>query len=79
MHGEVDIVDFQSMPDGDFKFLLNYIDNCVKKLTCIPLVSKWALNVVLALLQIFTVQDPLANSRLTMAMSSLEVEWTPPI
>jgi hypothetical protein len=23
VHGQVDIVDFQSMPDGDFKYLLN--------------------------------------------------------
>jgi hypothetical protein len=38
--GQVDIIDFQSMPDGLFKFLLNYIDHGVKKLTLIPLVAK---------------------------------------
>ncbi len=56
MHGQVDIVDFQSMPIRDFKYLLNYIDHCMKKLTSIPLVSKRASNVALALLQFFTEQ-----------------------
>jgi hypothetical protein len=58
MHGQVDIVDFQSMPDGDFKYLLNYIDHCMKKLMSIPLVSKRASNLALALLQIFTEEGP---------------------
>ncbi len=57
MCSRVDIVDLESMPNRDFKFLLNYIDHCVKKLT-IPLVSKQVLNVALALLQIFTEQGP---------------------
>ncbi len=39
VRGQVDLIDFQSMPDGSFKFLLNYIDHGVKILTCIPLVA----------------------------------------
>ena len=34
------IYDFQCMPDGPFKYLLNYIDHRVKKLKCILLASK---------------------------------------
>jgi len=30
VRGQADIIDFQSMPDGAFKFLLNYIDHGVK-------------------------------------------------
>jgi hypothetical protein len=40
VRGQADIIDFQSMPDGTFKFLLNYLDHGVKKLTCIPITSK---------------------------------------
>lgn len=58
VRGQVDLVDFQSMPDGNFKFLLNYIDHGVKKLTSIPIVAKRASCVAMALLTIFTEQGP---------------------
>ncbi len=58
VQGQVDIIDFQSMPDGIFKYLLNYIDHGVKKLTSIPLAAKRATSVSLALLTIFTKQGP---------------------
>eukprot|EP01082_Thalassiosira_pseudonana_P015915 g13611.t1 g13611 contig9:47905-48735(-) len=58
VRGQVDLVDFQSMPDGKFKFLLNYVDHGIKKLTCIPIVAKRASTVALALLTIFTEQGP---------------------
>ncbi|KAL3779340.1 hypothetical protein ACHAWO_006298, partial [Cyclotella atomus] len=32
VRGQVDLIDFQSTPDGPFKYLLNYIDHGVKKL-----------------------------------------------
>ena len=44
------------MPDGLFKYLLNYIDHGEKKLTSIPLTSKQASSVAFALLTIFTKQ-----------------------
>jgi hypothetical protein len=56
--GQVGIIDFQSMPDGIFKYLLNYIDHVVKKLTSVPLAAKRATYVALALLTIFTEQGP---------------------
>ncbi len=46
------------MPDGLFKFLLNYIDHGVKKLTCIPITSKRASCVAFALFTIFTETGP---------------------
>ena len=58
VRGQVDLVDFQSMPDGNFKFLLNYIDHGVKKLTSIPIIAKRASCVAVALLTIFTEQGP---------------------
>ena len=58
VRGQVDLVDLQSMPDGDFVYLLNYIDHGVKKLTCIPLVSKRASSVAFALFTIFTEVGP---------------------
>jgi hypothetical protein len=54
IRGQVDIVDFQSMPDGIFQYLLNYIDHGDKRLTSIPLVSKRATSVAMALFTIFT-------------------------
>jgi hypothetical protein len=40
VHGQVDLIDFQSMPDVVFKYLCNYFDHGVKKLTSIPLSGK---------------------------------------
>ena len=42
VYGQVNLINFQSMPDGLFKYLLNYLDHGVKKLTSIPLTSKQA-------------------------------------
>ena len=58
VRGQTDIIDLQSMPDGAFKFLLNYIDHGVKKLTCIPITSKQASCVAFALFTIFTETGP---------------------
>ena len=52
--GQLDLIDFQSMPDGSFCFLLNYIDHGVKFLFSIPIVHTTASSIVIALLQIFT-------------------------
>jgi hypothetical protein len=38
--GQVDLIEFQSLPDGVFKYLCNYIDHGAKKLTSIPLSGK---------------------------------------
>ena len=58
VRGQVDLVDFQSMPDGEFRFLLNYIDHGIKFLFSVPIVRKRASCIAIALLQIFTVIGP---------------------
>jgi hypothetical protein len=58
VRGQVDLIDFQSMPDGDFQLLMNNIDHGIKKLLSIPLVAKRAASVALALLTIFTKEGP---------------------
>jgi hypothetical protein len=40
VRGQVNLIDFQSMADGVFKFLLDYIDHGTKKLNSIPLIAK---------------------------------------
>ena len=70
VRGQCDIIDFQSMPDGLFKYLLNYLDHGVKKLTSIPLTSKRASSVAFALLTIFTEQGPRRFFKLTTVENS---------
>jgi hypothetical protein len=59
--GQVDLIDFQSMPYGLFHFLLNYVDHGVKFLFSMPSVCKCkhASCIAIALLEIFTVIGPL--------------------
>ena len=57
-HGKIDLIDFQSMPDGPLHFLLNYIDHGVKVLISIHIVAKRASCVAVALLNVFTLFGP---------------------
>jgi hypothetical protein len=59
VRGQVDMIEFQSMPDGPFQLLMNYIDHGIEKLTATPLVAKRVTDVGVALLNIFTKQGPL--------------------
>lgn len=56
--GQVDLIDFQSCPDGEFKFLLNYQDHGIKLYDNRPLTSKRAGAVAFALLDIFSFIGP---------------------
>ena len=56
--GQVDLVDVQSMLDGTFPFLLNFIDHGVKMLFSIPIVDKRASCIAMALYQIFCIIGP---------------------
>ncbi len=56
--GQDNLIDFQSMPDGDFCFLMNYINHGVKFLFSIPLTRKHASCIAVALLEISTVIGP---------------------
>lgn len=51
--GQVDLIDFQSIPDGEYKWLLNYQDHSTKYVCLRPLRSKHAVNVAEELLKIF--------------------------
>ena len=52
--GQVDLVDFQSCPDGSFKYLLNYQDHGIKLYDNRALTSKRTEAIAFALLDIFT-------------------------
>ena len=52
--GQVDLIDFQSFPDREFKWLLVYVDHGIKFCMLVPLTSKRADAVAVALLKIFT-------------------------
>jgi hypothetical protein len=56
--GQVDLINFQSMPNGDFRFLLNYLDHGVKFIFGIPLKRKRVSCDAIALLEIFTFIGP---------------------
>lgn len=51
--GQVDLVDFQSLPDGDFKYTFHYQDHLSKYHFLRPLRSKTAVEVANHLFQIF--------------------------
>ncbi|XP_051163768.1 KRAB-A domain-containing protein 2-like [Leptopilina boulardi] len=53
MREQVDLIDFQSCCDGDFKWILNYQDHATKFLHLRPLKSKHAKNVADELSKIF--------------------------
>jgi hypothetical protein len=48
-------IDFQSMPDGDFVYIINYQDHGIKFVFSVPMTSKRASAVAGAFLEIFTV------------------------
>ncbi|CAF1344837.1 unnamed protein product [Adineta steineri] len=52
--GQVDLIDMQSSPDGEFKFILNYQDHFTKFSILRPLKSKTAAEVAFNLSDIFT-------------------------
>ncbi|KAL4141348.1 hypothetical protein QTP88_004003 [Uroleucon formosanum] len=51
--GQIDLVDFQSLPDGKYKWILNYQDHHTKFISLLPLESKRAVEVASNLLIIF--------------------------
>ncbi|XP_051165171.1 KRAB-A domain-containing protein 2-like [Leptopilina boulardi] len=51
--GQVDLIDFQSCPDGEYRWLINYQDHATKFLHLRPIKSKHASNVAKELSKIF--------------------------
>ena len=54
--GQIDLIDFQSTPDGNFKWVMNYQDHATKYLYLRPLTSKRATEVSHELLKNFLEQ-----------------------
>lgn len=52
--GQLDLMDFQSMPDGVYKWIMHYQDHHNKLSFLCPLTSKCAREVALRLVEIFT-------------------------
>ncbi|KRZ67856.1 KRAB-A domain-containing protein 2 [Trichinella papuae] len=50
---QVDLINFQTMPDGDFKFIMTYLNHFAKFCILSPLKSKQAEEVASKLLEIF--------------------------
>ena len=55
---QVDLIDFSSCPDGDYKYLLNYQDHGTKLYDNAPLTHKTVGAVAVALLSIFSTIGP---------------------
>jgi hypothetical protein len=55
---QVDLIDFQSAPDGVYKYLLNYQDHGVKYYDCRALTHKTVAAVAVALLDMFSSIGP---------------------
>ena len=55
---QVDLIDFSSCPDGDYKYLLNYQDHGTKLYDNAPLTHKTIGAVAVALLSIFSTIGP---------------------
>lgn len=52
--GQLDLIDLQSDPDGEYRFIFNYQDHLTKFVTLRPLRTKTAEEVALVLLDVFT-------------------------
>jgi len=53
--GQVDLIDFQSVPDGNYKWILNYQDHNTKFKSLRPMENKRAIEVSTHLLSIFLI------------------------
>lgn len=58
VHGQIDLIDLQMMPDGPFKFLCHYQDHGIKFGVLCPLIQKTCRAVAWVLFNIFTLIGP---------------------
>jgi hypothetical protein len=78
--GQVDWINFQSMPDHGFNFLLNYIDHGIKALFCVPIVRKRAscVDTFSGIYEHRSADDPtIGNGRelMSAAMTAKQSHW----
>jgi hypothetical protein len=69
--GQIDLIDMQSTPDGEFRFILSYRCHGTKFCWLEPLQSKEKKSVAWALFCIFTVLGPPKSCKQIMAESSM--------
>ena len=58
MRGQVDLIDLQSMADGEYKYILNYQDHGIKDAYAEPLKTKTVLEITFALIRIWKIIGP---------------------
>ena len=58
MRGQVDLIDLQSMADGEYKYILNYQDHGIKDAYAEPLKTKTVLEITFALIRIWKFIGP---------------------
>ena len=58
VHAQIDLIDFQSMPDGQFNYVLDYQDHGIKFCILWPLTQKTHRAVALELISIFCIFGP---------------------
>ena len=80
--GQVDLMDFQSNPDGKYKCIMVYQDYLTKFCNIKPLTSKKAAEVVFNLIDVFTIfgaphilQSDNGREFTTLAISELKLLW----
>ena len=56
--GQIDLIDMQSMPDGPFRFIVNYTDHGVKSTFLSALASKECRTIELWFFQMFCIIGP---------------------
>ena len=56
--GQIDLVDMQSCPDGEFKYILNYYDHGTKMGWSQAIINQRASSVARALIDVFTIYGP---------------------
>ena len=53
VRGQLDLIDLQSMADGEYKYILNYQDHGIKDVFPVALKSKRVIEIAIALINIF--------------------------
>ena len=80
--GQVDLMDFQSNPDGKYKFIMVYQDHLLKFCNITPLTSKKASEVAFNLIDVFTIfgaphilQSENGREFTALVISELKLMW----
>ena len=84
MRGQVDLIDLQSMADGDYKYILNYQDHGIKDVYPVALKSKRVVEVAMSLIGMtiievaslsFLLKWPSFSIEMALFFRDLQVHW----